>query len=212
MITFVLDIDSTIADNDHRGELLRSQCAHCQHISSSLHECPKCGHAVAVLQETWLQFVDPELMKLDKPIPKAQQAIKYFNNMGIPYIFLTGRNESFREVTTEWLHSHFEIPKNPTILMRALTDYKVPPSEYKERKFRSWIETLAGRSPNSQWGDDYWPFLVTRDVYGKYIFVDDDPFNLSMFQKYGPTLHAPECWNTFCPQFDLTKKEHPWAR
>ena len=77
----ICDIDGTIADNEHRQELLNSY-------------------------KDWDKFF--LAMKDDKPIMKVIDLIKQKQIEGKYISFITGRPERYREMTLDWLKEYFK--------------------------------------------------------------------------------------------------------
>jgi hypothetical protein len=101
---------------------------------------------------------------------------------------MTGRMETSREVTTEWLKKHFDIdvidPNSQTecnrkdiqLIMRPDGDFR-PAIEYKE-DFASWLHTHANLRNHQR------------------LFFDDETKVFEMYWKHGVPLKAPEVWKT----------------
>jgi len=96
-------------------------------------------------------------------------------------VFLTGRPETTRGVTTEWLGRHFGI--------RPATD-------------RLWMRTAHHGHTSSALGRVAFKFLVMSKWVcplfhrSEFIFVDDEEDNLRMFSIHfaGKVFKAPGCW------------------
>ncbi len=115
---YVLDIDSTISNNDHRAHFLTPA------PDGKIH------------QHQWDAFLDPELVALDAPIPGALAFVEWLQSTKQPYMFLTGRNASLLDVTVSWLVQHHFVPEDDFkllhIQMRPVGDHCLA-STYKER-------------------------------------------------------------------------------
>lgn len=168
----IVDIDRTIANNDHRAHLV---------------ECDK---------PDWKAFLAPELVALDNPIPSALKAFNKIANRPIgPIIFLTGRSESLRTVTSEWILKHFDIVVNEnSLLMRPNSDWSDVPSACKEKLFLKYV--------------------YTQNSEDSYMCFDDDLNALKMYEKYNAwTFEAPGCWDTLFPNYPAAKEsEKYWRR
>ena len=97
----VLDIDGTLANNDHRAH----------HVDRE--EGDK-------RPKDWNGFLKPHLVAEDVLIEGAQRAMEHFQLLNYKIMFLTGRNESIRAVTTEWIFKHLGITvDDDTLVMRG---------------------------------------------------------------------------------------------
>ena len=141
----ILDIDGTLADASHR-----------EHFAED---------------EDWDSFFELEAVAEDEPIEEAQQALPDLMDLGYEVLFITGRPERTRDVTVQWLETHFDVsPSKDELYMRPDGDTSHG-SDYK----RNIVEGL----------DD-------EDM----IIIDDDPYILSMFSpEFGMALRAPEAWD-----------------
>ena len=89
----ICDIDGTIANNDHRQNLLNTY-------------------------DDWDKFF--LAMKDDKPIKKVINLIKKKQIEGKDINFITGRPERYRNITLTWLHEQFKFKFN--LFMRKDND------------------------------------------------------------------------------------------
>lgn len=80
----VLDIDGTLANNDHRAH----------HVDRAE------GDATPM---DWVTFLKPHLVAKDVLVEGAQKGVEHFQHLGYKIMFLTARHESLREVTAQWL-------------------------------------------------------------------------------------------------------------
>lgn len=151
----VCDIDGTLADNSHRSHFVDGEV------------------------KDWDSFLQPHLVRMDKPIPVARQALEHFVGLGNEVTFLTGRSERLRLVTTEWLFEHMGFSvDSQTLLMRPEKNFQKP------TEFKRWqIQELLQRKPER-----------------KAVFVDDDPYMWTVYREFGVVLRAPECWRTLYPE------------
>lgn len=183
----IVDIDTTIANNDHRAAYLDKECVRCLAKIDTHHRarCKICGgYDARISQESWDKFLDPEIMMHDTPVPEAQKVIEYFRTHDIPFHYLTGRNESMRAVTEAWLTEHFDLRPHQEVVMRPVNLGKVPASKYKEQAF---LDLKARQNLEGY----------------TFFFMEDDPFVFSMYQKYGLVLRCPEAWKHFLPEDGL---------
>lgn len=130
-------------------------------------------------QADWDNFLSPELVLTDNPIPKAIKYIKHVILNGKAknnhYLFLTGRNEGLREVTREWLKRQLGFPVDDShLLMRPLDNNEVA-SEYKESQIKKFFQ----ENPEHYIG----------------LAFDDDKHMQKVYLKYGFVhMLAPTCW------------------
>lgn len=170
MLHIICDIDRTISNNDHRAYLV---------------ECD---------EPNWDAFLEPHLVAQDLPIKLAQDGLKFLLDIGAKVTFLTGRNESLREVTAEWIKKHFNIEVNDkNLLMRSLDDRSVP-SKFKKEKLTNFIEETVN----------------FNDIV---VCFDDDIYALNMYNELGLiAFKAPGCWDSFHSVFLPLNKEGFWRR
>lgn len=194
---FVFDIDSTIADNNHRAVLLMKHCKNCGAlVDGHAHRqlCQVCGcteHHTP--QKCWDAFLEPSLILKDSPIPDAQRLIQQLKDLKMEYIYLTGRNEGLRPATTEWLCTHFG-ETSPVLWMRKLEWDNMPASQAKERLLKEYI----------------YENRLHPDL-DRFVFFEDDTHVFGMYRKYGVVVQCPEGLKYFCPQH-ATDKEPSWKR
>lgn len=193
----VIDIDTTIADNDHRAVLLEKHCATCSLPMPLAHRavCLSCGGTKYHMpQEKWDQFLDPSLMIKDKPQPHALTVLENMREKNWWILFLTGRNEKHREVTEEWLNTHMlRRAHTEHVVMRPIDRSSVPASVVKEELFLAWRS--AHNLENA-------PFL----------FFEDDRFVLSTWRKYGMVFLCPQAWEYMNPEVHDRSVEPVWNR
>ncbi len=177
MLTVIFDIDGTLSSADHRA------------------------HYVECDNPDWESFLKPELVALDTVIEGSQRGFKHLAEIADEIIFLTGRNEGLREVTTMWLFNNFAdlLPNGNhhlNIVMRPIGDNRIP-SEYKTDALRGIENRLAAQG------------LGASTI----LAVDDDKWMMGVYRKLGYiTLHAPDCWLTLFPDFDHLTNETTWRR
>lgn len=150
-------------------------------------ECPS--------EADFLAFLEPNLVKLDLPIPEAKEGLLAIaRNLNRVY-FVTGRRESLRKVTRWWLKKHFGLSvRNDHLLMRPI-DSMVTASDYKKWVLENKILPLKAQ------------FAYPVDL----LFLDDDAYVLNLYSKYGVALKAPECWSLLVHE-KPKKKEQLWAK
>lgn len=180
---FVIDIDTTIADNAHRVGLLEKTCKICLGRVPPQHRaaCPNCGNTSArITQESWDKFLMPELLLADTPVPEAQRVISGFKKFGIQHHYLTGRSENLRDVTEKWLVDHFGFDGNTQKLeMRQPAWDNIRASDYKEARFLELRQQLGENE--------------------RYVFCEDDKHVFTMYSQYGLVLQCPEAWASLNP-------------
>lgn len=194
-IAIILDIDTTIANNDHRASLLQRECLSCltQWVPDSPH-CSVCGSGDSrVPQKLWDRFLDPRLVALDEPVQKAQEAISALRGHGIPFHYVTGRSEALRGVTEQWLKQHFEFnPTESELMMRQRSHEGLVASRSKEQSLLNLIRK--------------------RNLEGyKFFFMEDDPHVFRMYRKYGIVIQCPEGWDSWVPE-PANGVEEPFTR
>ena len=184
-VVSILDIDTTIANNDHRAELLMKHCVVCggpktHEVHAWCHTC-QTDTDDKITQDSWDTFLRDDLMLLDTPVPEAQEAIRQMRKHGMEFHYITGRNEGLREVTEEWLRRYFGFdPVKESLKMRPLAQAKVSSSVYKEEALLELIEERG-----------------LQDA--AFFFYEDDPWVFRMYAKHGIVLKCPDAWKSFCP-------------
>lgn len=193
---FVIDIDTTIANNDHRAALLEKECMVCLSKVGSEQRavCPNCGstdHKIS--QSSWDSFLDPEQLRLDTPVTKAQDVLYKMRELGMEFHFITGRNESLRDVTEDWLKEHFGWDMDrESLIMRPQKHSNTAASTYKEDALKTLIKDRNLKN-------------------ARFIFMEDDPFVFRMYQQYGIVIKCPEGWEHWLPPVQ-TGHEPIWNR
>lgn len=192
----IIDIDTTIANNDHRAVLLKRICAGCQMPMGSEHR-PVCGNCGGEKHHTpqgaWDQFLQPELMALDEPQPHSLDVINSMREHGWIITFMTGRNTKHRPVTEAWLRKHGYMQDGDFLIMRPMKDTGTPASQMKEKMFTDYVyhERLEGH-----------PFF----------FFEDDRYVLGTWQKYGMVFLCPQAWEYMNPSVLDRTVEPAWNR
>lgn len=163
---FVLDIDETLADNRHRA------------------------HYVEKTPKDWEGFLDPARVLQDKPLPAAQRVVAALKERGVGFVFLTGRNETLRDVTSRWLLEHFDVVADDTNLYMRPEGNLLKPTEYKGQQLSD----------------------IARNFGRELIFVDDDPYMLPLYQQFGVAMQAPACWDVLMPRNPPAEPEMDWRK
>lgn len=159
----ILDIDGTVADAAHRIHFVKQQ--------------PK----------DWDSFLAPDRVLKDTPIAEAQRVVKRMVELRYHIVFLTGRNESLRDVTSRWLLEHFEFDSNDfNLLMRPVSNM-LSASEYKAQAMQQLLAEYKATGAND------------------FIFIEDTESIFEVFGAEGLVLKAPACWSLMFPA--ETKKE-----
>jgi len=110
------------------------------------------------------------------PIESGVELVRALKATGIPYVFLTGRNECCRQATKQWLHNLFvqdyDYPIfDKDLLMRSEGDRR-PAWVVKRDKAIALLE--ATHTSPKQW-----------------VAIDDHAQNIAMFRELGmTTLHV----------------------
>lgn len=153
----ICDLDGTIFDNSHRKHLV---------------ECEN---------PNWTEFLKPELVALDPVFPEALQAVEWLRKYtSHNWTFLTGRNESLREVSEKSLKDKagFSIDNLNHLIMRPADNYETP-TVFKEAEIKKIINEM------------HYPEEL--------LALDDDVYMQAVYLKYGIIpLKAPECWKAIC--------------
>ena len=193
----VIDIDTTLANNDARAELLQKHCVVCggpkTHGVRSV--CPTCLIETDdnIAQESWDIFLRPDLLALDLPVRKGVDAIRRMRKLDMEFHFITGRNEGLRPVTEEWLRQYVGWDSSrEELMMRGPEDRNTAASVYKESALHRLVE-LRGLQDAA------------------FIFFEDDPWVFRMYAKYGICVKCPEGWEHFCPEA-ARSLENVWHR
>jgi hypothetical protein len=199
-VVFIIDIDITIANNDHRAVHLRSSCGSCGRTIpvEERGPCTSCGsHEVSIPQESWDNFLDPDLILQDQVVPGAKRTIDLFRKFGFEFHFITGRNGTKllrADATRKWLSEKLDWnPDKELLMMRTLEDNERPASVYKQHAFQRLLNI-------KQYQDDV-----------NFIFFEDDHFVFNTYSKYGIVVESPGCWEYFVPN-GATGEEAVWRR
>lgn len=196
---YIVDIDSTIANNNHRADMLEKQCIVCLHVPMPVKHhapCPNCGNTISkVTQSSWDSFLDPEAVYQDAPIEKAIQVLNRMRQLGFEIHFITGRNEGYTgDVTKRWLKEHAGWnPDTECLIMRQASESGMAASKYKAVAFERLKEQCG------------------FDDSTTYVFFEDDPHVFGVYERYGIVVRCPEGWQHFMPS-PATGYEPPLGR
>ncbi len=173
-MNLILDVDGTLADASHRSHFVDGEV------------------------KDWDSFLQPHLVIQDTVIEGARRGYDYLTKLTDSVFFLTGRNESLRDATAQWLKTHFDVNCNAyNLIMRPIDDNSVP-SVFKENALLETIENRIFLNGNNQ---------------SAIMAIDDDPYMMRIYRDLGYiALHAPECWKTMFPDFDHLTDETTWRR
>jgi phosphoglycolate phosphatase-like HAD superfamily hydrolase len=175
----IFDIDGTLADASHRA------------------------HLIDTPTPNWAEFLKPELVLLDDPIPDAQRVFNKLMNTHNVYgkvWFLTGRNESLREVTLKWLYDHFiknySVNIGPSNLIMRPIGNMDKPTVYKKAE----LVKLNNQNP-------------FKDMLHGCLAFDDDPYMQSVYMEFGMIpFKAPDCWGHMFKVDGELSEETYWRR
>lgn len=119
----VVDIDTTLANNDHRALLLEKDSE---------------GN---ISQASWDAFLQRDLMLKDTPQDHALDVLNHMRGHGFKIVFLTGRNIRHIDGTRLWLKEHMGWDEfSEPLLMRRAEDVNVPASQCKEALFLDYVK------------------------------------------------------------------------
>lgn len=136
----VIDIDGTVANNDHRAH----------HVDNK----PK---------PNWEAFMQPHLVAKDTLVPGAKKAIEHFQELRYKVIFLTARHEGLRATTTQWIQEHLGLEVNDDTLIMRNAGNMLKASEYK----REQAQSLKTEHPMEQFvfiDDDKYTWASYSDI------------------------------------------------
>lgn len=153
----ILDIDQTVADNSHREHFLK--------------EKPK----------DWDSFFAPERVIKDKVVPGVARVLQKLVDLKHTLVFLTGRNENLRDVTSRWLLEQLAIAIPDEHLIMRPNGNMLSAGEYKREHLQVFRQTLERREES---------FLI----------IEDDPKAAAALNDIGVVLKAPECWALLFPE------------
>jgi hypothetical protein len=164
----VLDIDGTVCDSiDRVKEMCRK--AGCEYTWQNLDQLWSKEH----LRE----FFNAEEIAKDKVIQESLKVFSLINKLNAKYLFLTGRNENFKDNTLDWLVNNLGVSRDITLIMRSPEFETIDMQDYKERVFLEQV--------------------YEKDKSALYLFFDDDARVIERYAKYGLAFRAPDCWSNF---------------
>lgn len=204
----IIDIDTTIANNDHRAVLLKRECAECKTPMGGEHRpvCKNCGgEKHNTPQGAWDQFLQADLMLLDDPQPHSLDVINTMREQGWIITFMTGRNEKHRPATREWLSKHGYAKDHDQLIMRPMTDTGKPASQMKEEMFLTYRMQLSTIP-------DHLRDAVVLGPKPSFFFFEDDRYVLGTWQKYGMVFLCPQAWEFMNPSVLDRAVEPSWNR
>lgn len=183
----IIDVDTTLANNDHRAKDLKRFCVKCaqpmvgSHFDAVLPVCACGSSEYAIPQNIWDAFLAPEQMLLDTPQPHALEVLEDLRKHRWWIVFMTGRNEKYRSITEQWLNRNMNRRVlSEVVLMRSQAMAGLPASVVKEQMFLDW------RSKQNL-------------VNNTFVFFEDDRFVLGMWKSYGMVHLCPEAWASMNP-------------
>jgi len=183
-LVHIFDIDVTIANNTHRARILEAFCPICLFelgTNEKNNYCSVCDRTVDrfVPSAYWEEFSDPQLVAQDTPVSKAiayMNKIRKYDNNDI--LFVTGRDESLREVTDWWLRNYFNIVETGTLYMRSPGDEGIPAPIFKSHTINRIIKEHK--------------YKIQEDIF---MFYEDEIETLKEYQKMGIVFKCPQAWD-----------------
>lgn len=158
-MNLVVDIDGTLSD--HTGRY----------------------HHVSGPKKDWASYYGA--MGDDPPVAGAQKALNSMvRRRGTRLTLLTGRPETYRDVTVAWLRKHYDLPP-------------VAPGIAYQDHVTSLIMRRDGDHRRAVVFKEEAVKLIYATSTRHLLFIDDDVRNGDMYAQYGTYLVAPVCWNTF---------------
>ena len=143
----IIDIDTTIANNEHRADLLTRVCTKCAKPMGGKRGQDKwpvceCGNtAYHAPPSSWEAFLHPEAVSKDTPQPHALDVINTMRKNHWYVTFMTARGERLRDVTEKWLNTHINRQVGEPLIMRPVNKDGVPSSQMKEQMFLDFRES-----------------------------------------------------------------------
>lgn len=180
-MNLICDIDDTLANNYHRQHLLGAN--------------PD--------KKNWDAFLHPDVVKLDTPIPGAQVGLLHLADRAESVIFLTGRNERLREVTTEWINTH---------IWRYPHPLGTPAIQY-QRGYTLDMRPDGEHTKATEFKGRRLAFYKTFAHSGPMIYIDDDVYMWPVADAHGCiVLRAPDCWAHINPRSGILPDETHWRK
>jgi hypothetical protein len=131
-----IDVDGTVADSYRRF----------------LYAGPEPSRDDKALYLEWLSKVqDRESLMMDEPVPMVIAMVEDLVSCGWEPVFLTSREESWRDVTERWLEEHFNPNVPINLIMRPVGDWRT------SGEFKGAVVAKRVKSPSMA------------------IMIDDDP-------------------------------------
>lgn len=121
----VLDIDQTIADNEHRA------------------------HHLKKVPQDWDAFAAPDLVLKDTPIAGAQRVVAKMQELRYHIVCLTARDENLRDATMRWLLQHYNLDTDDTTLLMRPLGNMLRAHEYKGQAMQVLLAEYKARGENS---------------------------------------------------------------
>jgi predicted secreted acid phosphatase len=140
MTIVIIDIDGTLADNDHRAH-------HVEREEGD--KRPK----------DWDAFRDASLVIKDKPIEHTRHCIEQMLRLNYHVMFVTGRDEAMRDVTARWLKDQYDLDVNDDTLHMRGSGNMLSPAAYK----RDTVQAIKSNYPRDSFiliDDDRWIWPV----------------------------------------------------
>jgi hypothetical protein len=104
----IVDVDGTIADMGEREAAAG----------------PEPSRLDKPAYRKWLRAIqDEERLAADSPVPLMRQLLTELEDKGNTIVYLTAREEKYRDVTERWLFETHEFP-NGQVFMRASDDWR----------------------------------------------------------------------------------------
>ncbi len=184
LLVAVFDIDSTLANNTHRADLLKKRCSVCLYepVPVGHHSpCPSCGSTSSTVnQSSWDKFLDADAVSKDTPIDSSVKILNKLRQDGVPIAFVTGRNrKSLGLVTEDWLRKYvgWQGHDIEPLFMREESEESLEASIYKNQAL-SKLKTQLNY------------IYDTSKFY--FIFFEDDPHVFNVYNKHGLVVKCPQ--------------------
>lgn len=166
-MVFILDIDGTVCDSNQRVKEV----------------CERAGKEFTMENVDKLfsskeidNFFKTEEIEKDIVIPGSDKVFNLVKKFNAELIYITGRNERFRDITSKWLIDNCKTSKDTKLIMRTKEFESVKADLYKETVFLDQV--YQDRKDSIFW------------------FFDDDDRALIRYSKYGVAFKAPDCWGS----------------
>lgn len=139
MPVLVLDIDGTIANNDHRAHYVDRKEGD---------NTPK----------DWEGFLQPHLVGKDVLVEGAKAAIEHFLRLDYSVVFVTGRREALRDTTMRWIKEQLDIDATDTTLLMRPSGNMLKATEVKREAILALRDTYRNQPMIFVDDDKYmWP-------------------------------------------------------